>query len=338
MTQRPRAGRPAACVRVAALAHVRTRIGGPRRPAFRRATRRLPNVRVLVVANPRATATSPRERDVLAHALASEAELEVVETENRGHAAALACRAMRNGTDVVVALGGDGTVNEVINGLLTDGVHAGRPGTRHRPGRFDQRLRPRARAAQRPGRGDRRAARGRCAPGARRSVSMGLADDRYFCFAAGLGFDAAIVHGVERKRRLRQALDPHAVRPGRRRASSSGTDRRHPQLHVELPDGTRSTTSTSPSSPTPTRGRSSATARCARPRSVSFETGLAVYARRRMGTAGMLFSMARMSGDAPAGSGGAGRTWPTTWTTSPSSPTSRCPSRSTAMPWIPGRR
>src|SRR3954452_5445373 len=80
-------------------------------------------MRALVVVNPRATAMSPRERDVLAHALGSETDLEVAETANRGHAAALACRAMRNGTDVVVAFGGDGTINEVVNGLLTDGVH-----------------------------------------------------------------------------------------------------------------------------------------------------------------------------------------------------------------------
>ena len=82
-----------------------------------------PSVRVLVVANPRATATSPRQRRVLLDALQRTADVVLEETANRGHAAALACRAMRERYDVVVALGGDGTVNEVVNGLLTDGVH-----------------------------------------------------------------------------------------------------------------------------------------------------------------------------------------------------------------------
>ena len=129
-------------------------------------------MRVLVVSNPRATATTARERDVLTHALGSDAELELAETANRGHAAALACRAMRNGTDVVVAFGGDGTVNEVVNGLLTDGVHDRRAGTGHRPGRLDERLRPGARPAQGPARGHRGRPRG-AAHRTRRPVSLG---------------------------------------------------------------------------------------------------------------------------------------------------------------------
>jgi diacylglycerol kinase family enzyme len=252
---------------------------------------------VLVVANPRATATSPRERDVLAHALGSEAELEVVQTENRGHAAALACRAMRNGTDVVVALGGDGTVNEVINGLLTDGVHAGVPALGIVPAGSTNVF---VRALGLPN--DPIEATGALLEGlrtgARRPVSMGMADDRYFCFAAGLGFDAAIVHGVERKRRQgRRSTHTLYTRVGVRQFFAS--DRRHPKLHIELPDGTRyddihfaivansdpwTFVGNRPLHPTP---------------EVSFETGLAVYARRRMGVAGMLFSMARMSGSNP---------------------------------------
>jgi diacylglycerol kinase family enzyme len=261
-------------------------------------------VRVLVVANPRATATSPRARDVLAHVLASEADLEVVETENRGHAAALACRAMRNGTDVVVALGGDGTVNEVINGLLTDGVHPKVPALGIVPAGSTNVFVRALGLPNNPLEATGALLEG-VRTGARRSVSMGLADDRYFCFAAGLGFDAAIVHGVERKRRLgKRSTHTLYARVGVR--EFFGSDRRHPRLHVELPDGTRydnvyfaivanadpwTFVGNRPLHPTP---------------GVTFDSGLAVYARRRMGVAGMLYSMARMSGNRPkVGSRGA---------------------------------
>src|SRR3954453_23017026 len=78
-------------------------------------------MRALLVVNPKATATTARARDVLAHALASETKLEVVQTKARGHAIELGHRARADGYDLVVALGGDGTVNEVVNGLLQDG-------------------------------------------------------------------------------------------------------------------------------------------------------------------------------------------------------------------------
>jgi diacylglycerol kinase family enzyme len=240
---------------------------------------------------------SPRERDVLAHALASEADLEVVETENRGHAAALACRAMRNGTDVVVALGGDGTVNEVINGLLTDGVHDAVPALGIVPAGSTNVF---VRALGLPHHPIE--ATGALLEGLRSAsfhpVSMGLADDRYFCFAAGLGFDAAIVHGVERKRRQGKR-STHVLYAKVGISEFFRSNRRHPKLHVELPDGTRfddvyfaivanadpwTYVGNRPLHPTP---------------EVGFDTGLSVYGRRRMSTAGMLFSLARLSGDSP---------------------------------------
>ena len=79
-------------------------------------------MRALLVVNPAATTTSARTRDVLIHALASELKLEVATTEYRGHARDLGRRAAESGEiELVVALGGDGTVNEVVNGLLHDG-------------------------------------------------------------------------------------------------------------------------------------------------------------------------------------------------------------------------
>jgi len=250
-----------------------------------------------VVTNPRATLTTNRERDVLAHALAGVAELEVAETQNRGHAAALACRAMRNGTDVVVALGGDGTVNEVINGLLTDGVHDGVPSLGVVPAGSTNVF---ARALGLPN--NRVEATGSLLEGlrsgARRSVSLVQADDRYFCFAAGIGFDAAIVHGVERKRRQgKKSTHVLYTKVGVREFFKS--DRRHPKLHVELPDGTRwddiyfvIVANADPWTfvgPRPLRPTPEAT----------FDNGLAVYARRRMGVVGALYGMARMSGNRP---------------------------------------
>ncbi len=43
---------------------------------------------------------------------------DVVETEGRGHAAEISAAAARNGYDVLAAMGGDGTVSEVVNGVM----------------------------------------------------------------------------------------------------------------------------------------------------------------------------------------------------------------------------
>jgi len=75
-------------------------------------------VRALLIVNPHATTTTQLRRDVIAHALASQMDLEVVETRYRGHAASLAEMAAADGHQLVLTLGGDGTVNEAVNGLL----------------------------------------------------------------------------------------------------------------------------------------------------------------------------------------------------------------------------
>lgn len=254
-------------------------------------------VRVLVVTNPRATATSGRERDILARSLSSEATVEVAETANRGHAAALACRAMRDGTDVVVAMGGDGTINEVINGLLTDGIHDRVPALGIVPAGSTNVI---ARALGLPN--EPIEATGvlldALRSGSRREISLGTMDGRWFAFAAGIGFDAAIVAGVERQRR-RGKRSTHLLyaRVGVREFFAA--NRRTPQLHVELADGTVyddvffaivanadpwTYVGNRPLHPTP---------------QVSFDTDLALYARRRMGMVGVLVSMVRISGNRP---------------------------------------
>ncbi|BBZ27229.1 diacylglycerol kinase [Mycolicibacterium madagascariense] len=80
-------------------------------------------MRAVLIVNPNATSTTPAGRDLLAHALESRVTLRVAHTDHRGHAIEIAGEAARDGTDVVIVHGGDGTVNEVVNGILGDCGH-----------------------------------------------------------------------------------------------------------------------------------------------------------------------------------------------------------------------
>ncbi|MGB5755775.1 MAG: acylglycerol kinase family protein, partial [Acidimicrobiales bacterium] len=75
-------------------------------------------MRVTLIVNPFASSVTPRTRVRIQQLLSADHELEVIETTKGGHAIRLAHWANRAGADVVVALGGDGTINEVANGLL----------------------------------------------------------------------------------------------------------------------------------------------------------------------------------------------------------------------------
>jgi diacylglycerol kinase family enzyme len=190
-------------------------------------------VRALLVVNPAATTSTPRSREVLKRALASEMKVEVAETSHRGHAAALAVRAMREGLHVVVALGGDGTVNEVVNGLLTDGPKADLPALAVVPGGSTNVF---VRAVGLPA--DPFDATGAILEALRagrsRRIGLGLADDRYFTFNAGLGFDAEVVHRIEKRRRAgEQTSHARFVRAALTHYVTA--DRRHPAITLERP-------------------------------------------------------------------------------------------------------
>lgn len=160
----------------------------------------MPAMRALLVVNHRATTTSARVRDVLVQALRSEVELEVAYTKRRGHAAGLAQQAVKDAVDVVVALGGDGTVNEVVNGLLADGPGPQVPALAVVPGGSTNVF---ARAIGLPN--DWVEATGvlleALRAGRSRTIGLGRADDRYFTFCAGFGLDAEVVRRVEQARR-----------------------------------------------------------------------------------------------------------------------------------------
>jgi diacylglycerol kinase family enzyme len=186
-------------------------------------------MRALLVVNPKATATTARGRDVLAHALASETSLEVAQTKARGHAIELGHRARTEGFDLVVALGGDGTVNEVVNGLLQDGAGHDVPALAVVPGGSTNVF---ARALGMPesaveATGELLEA---VASGSRRTIGLARADDRWFTFCAGLGLDAEVVRRVEHRRADGRRATPSLFVREAVTQFFTDEDRRHPPL------------------------------------------------------------------------------------------------------------
>lgn len=166
-----------------------------------------PPMRALLVVNPKATTTTERGRDVLVRALRSEVDLTVEYTRRRGHASDLAHRAAVEQFDIVVTLGGDGTVNEVVNGLLRDGVGDRGPALAVVPGGSTNVF---ARALGLPR--DWAEATGAILEALHRNrtrmIGLGQADGRYFTFCGGYGLDAEVVRQVERARLRGKASTP----------------------------------------------------------------------------------------------------------------------------------
>ncbi|MFF4741578.1 diacylglycerol/lipid kinase family protein [Streptomyces sp. NPDC001268] len=155
---------------------------------------------VLVVVNPHATGVDRARLDCLLDTLRGVMRTEAAETTGRGHGVALARDAMRGReVDAVVALGGDGTVNEVANGLLADGAHGHIPALGVVPGGATNVF---ARSLGLPRDFQAAADVLRChlRTAQCRTIGVGRVNERYFLFAAGVGLDAAIVADVEEQR------------------------------------------------------------------------------------------------------------------------------------------
>ncbi len=153
-------------------------------------------MRALLVVNPKATGTTARSRDVLASALGADLKVEVAETQARGHATELARQAVEDRVDYVVALGGDGTQNEVVNGLLANGPGDHVPTLGIVPGGCANVLARSLGLPVDPVEATAVLLAG-VRSGRRRTIGLGRAGERWFTFCAGLGIDAATVRRVE---------------------------------------------------------------------------------------------------------------------------------------------
>jgi diacylglycerol kinase family enzyme len=167
----------------------------PPRPALKR--------RMLLIVNPHATTVSERLREMVVFALQNRFEVNAVDTEAQGHATVLCREAAHDGYDVIVAFGGDGTVNEAANGLLGSSTPLcclpggaanvfakmlGIPGDL-----IDATERLLAMADDwRP-----------------RKIDLGSVNGRCFTFNSGVGLDASVVERVDSNPGLKARLGPY---------------------------------------------------------------------------------------------------------------------------------
>jgi diacylglycerol kinase family enzyme len=188
-------------------------------------------MRVALIANPHASRFSRRQRDRVAAALAASHEVEVLTTARPGQATVLARQAVAAGAELVAVLGGDGTVNEVVNGLRESPTLLGLLG--------GGRVNVLARGLGLPADPDRAGARllELLAGGARRRLALGVAGERCFVLNAGLGLGGAIVREVERRQRVKQRYGDRAYLAAGLKALLVGQDRQRPHLTVHLDGG-----------------------------------------------------------------------------------------------------
>jgi diacylglycerol kinase family enzyme len=156
-----------------------------------------PSRRMLVIVNPYASTVSDRLKHLVVYALQGRYHVEAVDTEAKDHATEICRQAAREGYDVVVAFGGDGTVNEAANGIVGTGtaftvLPGGRTNVYCRmlgiPNDVVDATEHLLRVAD------------EWEP---RSVDVGMVNDRCFTFSAGVGLDARVVERVDAHPRLK---------------------------------------------------------------------------------------------------------------------------------------
>src|SRR5437588_11144290 len=159
-----------------------------------------PSKRMLIIVNPYATTVSDRLKNLVVYALRGRYDVVAVDTEARDHATDICRQAARQGYDVVVAFGGDGTVNEAANGLVgSDTPLCCLPGGRANvycrmlgiPSDVVDATEHLLLMADdwRP-----------------RRVDLGSVNERVFLFSAGAGLDASVVERVDAHPHLKARL------------------------------------------------------------------------------------------------------------------------------------
>ena len=187
-------------------------------------------MRLVLIINPTASSVTGRDLVAIEKRLSLRHELVVHRTSRQGHATRLAHRAVKDNADVVITVGGDGTVNEAANGLLgTSCALAPLPGGSTNV--F-------ARAVGYPNHAGSATTALLDALDKKSFVdaSIGLAGGRAFLFHVGIGFDASVVQRVERRGILKKYLGHPWFVASAIRAWHS-TDRKDIRFRIHTDDG-----------------------------------------------------------------------------------------------------
>jgi diacylglycerol kinase family enzyme len=198
-------------------------------------------VRGLLIVNPRATTTSPRIIDVIVQALSHEIELDVRVTTHRGHATSLGEHAVAERLDLVITLGGDGVVHEVVNGMLKVGRGDDLPALATIPGGsanvFARSLGLSVDPVDATGQVLEAIREGRS-----RYIGVGCVtthETRYFIANAGVGLDAAIIEAMDRQRAKGKVASPARYLATTITEYFSTSTHNSPALTLERPGGER---------------------------------------------------------------------------------------------------
>lgn len=155
-------------------------------------------------------------------------DVQVVETNRRGHATRFAQDAAMRGLDAVVAYGGDGTLNEVATGVAgSDTALAVLPGGSTNVfartlGMPNDALQSVDLIIEALGRGD------------IKSIGLGKVNGRYFTFHTGVGYDAAVVKRVEQRAALKRYAGHPLFVIAALRTWAFDYDRRQPHFTVDI--------------------------------------------------------------------------------------------------------
>jgi diacylglycerol kinase family enzyme len=194
-------------------------------------------VRAVLITNPFATTSGGWTKDVIVRSLEAQFDLQIQFTEYRMHAAEIAQQARKDNFDAVITLGGDGTINEVINGLLDPEVSKHpQPLLAPIPGGLAN-VFPRSIGFS----SDAVLATGQVIEAVEQNhsqlIPLGKMNDRWFSFNAGLGLDAGIVATMESLRAEGKKASPSTYLLASLKHYFQEADTTNPHLTVENFDG-----------------------------------------------------------------------------------------------------